>query len=123
MRYTLEEVANEFELWRQSRGNKKEPIPSHLWRKAKSLLPHYKNTPIRQALKISGKKFNEQFLNDKKGHEAPQGEGFASGFIDIAANQDHGKCELTLQGLRKSLQLKVNIKQLPEILPLLEGYL
>lgn len=122
MPYKLEEVVNEFESWRQKRVSKKEQIPVQLWAKAKALLPHHKRSHIQRALKISGQQFNE-YISHKKGSEALQIDGFASCLIDPAINHDDYKCELTLQGLRKSLQLKVSIKQLPEILSLLEGYL
>lgn len=118
----LEEVVNEFESWRQKRVSKTEAIPMQLWAKAKALLPHHKRSHIQQALRISGQQFNE-YISHKQGNEARQIDGFASCLIEPAINQEDYKCELTLQGFRKSLQLKVSIKQLPEILPLLEGYL
>lgn len=122
MQYNLEEVVNEFESWRQKRVSRKEQIPVQLWAMAKALLPHYKRSHIQRALRISGQQFNE-CLSHKKGNEATQIDGFVSCFIESATDQEDYKCELTLQGLRKSLLLKVSIKQLPEILPLLEGYL
>jgi hypothetical protein len=124
MLYTLEDVVKEFESWRQERISKKERIPSQLWHKTKSLLPHYKRSHIQRALKISGQQFNEQCLSHKQGNDVLQTDGFVAGVIEPAINKDeHCQCELTLKGLRKSLLLKVNIQQLPKILPLLEGYL
>jgi hypothetical protein len=103
MRYNLEAVVNAFESWRQKRVSRKEQIPVQLWAMAKALLPHYKRSDIQRALRISGQQFNE-CLSHKIGNEATEIDGFVSCFIESATNQEDYKCELTLQGLRKSLQ-------------------
>lgn len=142
----LEKVVKAFDEWRRNRVSKNQPTPDRLWAMVKELTPHYKKVVIQRALRVSGSQFNERVmggtskrnvlltkersgfdeycLNHPKDNKAPQIDGFVSGFIERATNKDaHDTCELTLQGLRKSLQLKVSIKQLPEILSLLEGYL
>lgn len=123
MQYKLEEVVSEFELWRQKRISKKEPIPGHLWTIAKTLLPHYKRAHIQRALRISGHQFSE-YLSHQKNNGPSQVDGFATLLIEPTANKTAEEtCEITLQGLRKSLHLNISINQLPQILPLLECYL
>ena len=118
--YKLEEVVKAFESWRATRLNKNEPIPDRLWVMVKTLIPHYKKVHIQKALRLSGGQFNKRCLQQ----DGVINEGFVEGVFEpfhrIDANKD---CELTLKGTRKSLHIKVTLSQLPEVLPIIEGYL
>ena len=50
---TIEEVANQFKVWRQNKSNKFEPIPPHLKDLVKQLLSSYSISQLAVALHIS----------------------------------------------------------------------
>jgi hypothetical protein len=53
----------------------------------------------------------------------PPKDGFAVGILDYVNSNDHEVCELTLKGRCKSLEIKTNIRQLPQIVAMMAGYL
>jgi len=59
---SLEQVEQEFILWRQSRRSPREAIPEYLWAKAVQLYPAYTTSVIRERLKISGSQLKQQLL-------------------------------------------------------------
>jgi hypothetical protein len=120
----LEEVVDAFESWRANRTSKNEPIPDRLWDMAKTLISDYKKAHIQRALRVSGSQFNKRCLNLQSSEDSPIKDGFVSGILDSVQNKDTDEhCELTLKGNHKSLHIKVSIKQLAQILPLMEGCL
>jgi hypothetical protein len=122
--YKLEEVVNAFESWRLNRLKRNEPIPERLWDMAKSLMPHYKKAHIQKALRLSGGQFNTRCLKQTNCETVRIKDRFVGVEILSLENKEADKwCGLTLKGERKSLDIRINIKQLPEVLPLIEGYL
>ena len=59
---SLEQVEQEFILWRQNRRNSREAIPQDLWKKAVQLYPAYKTPVICKRLKLSGGELRQQML-------------------------------------------------------------
>lgn len=116
---TLEEVCQAFEDWRINRSSRREPIPTYLWDMARALLSHYKATTIRKALHLSGEQFKQHCTVVKKAEVTPKQK---DGFAEILLPQVES-CELTLQGKRNRLSIKISTQQLPVVLPLLEAYL
>jgi len=121
---TLEEVREAFELWRASRL-KRGPIPESLWLMVQELRPHYKKSRITKALRINGAQLElgcQKHSADKK-----TSDGFAIGhFSHPSSNmmqQTYQRCELTLTGLHRSLQMNIELSQLAHVLPLVERYL
>lgn len=126
--YTLEDVVAAFESWRANRANRKEQIPDKLWSMAKALLPYYKKAHIQKALRLSGRQFNKRCLPQQQQQQhddytTMQNDGFVSDVLPMQSIYDDDKCELTLQGMRKSLCIKVSITQISQVLTLVEGYL
>lgn len=52
-KHTLESVQQEFESWRSSRTNKREPIPSDLWKAATDLCREYSIARVSRQLGLS----------------------------------------------------------------------
>lgn len=124
MMYRLEEVVNAFESWRVSRLKRNEPIPDSLWTMAKSLVPHYTKAHIQRALRLSGGQFNARCLQQHHSEGVTIKDRFVEGVFEPVQSKDADKwCDLTLKEERKSLEIRVSIKQLPDVLPLIEGYL
>lgn len=117
---SLDKVYKAFEDWRANRSSRREHIPAHLWVMVRALLPSYKQSTICKALHLSGGQFKRHCLDVKAQSQAvEQNDGFAEAFLpQLTAN-----CELTLQGARKTLSIKIPPQQLSVVLPLLEAYL
>ncbi|NBP03440.1 MAG: hypothetical protein EBU90_25795 [Proteobacteria bacterium] len=124
--YTLEEVVEAFNIWRLERENKSTPIPDKLWEMTKTLVPYYKKVKIQTALRISGSQFYKNCINGNEiKSDIAKPDGFAVGtfmpYLSTSINNDF--CELTLKGQHKSLQIKINIKNISSVLPLVDKYL
>lgn len=120
--YTLEETSLAFSAWRSNKENKGCKIPEDLWHGVQGLLPHYKKSQICKALQISGSQLNKRCLPltaPKEGNSKDN--GFAEAALANLPQRD--LCELTLQGTRKTLSLKIQPDKLAYLLPLLEPYL
>ena len=50
---TIEQVAHQFQIWRQNKTSKFDPIPTHLQDLITQLLPHYRQQTIMRQLNIS----------------------------------------------------------------------
>jgi len=122
--HTLEEVVGAFESWRASRVRKNEPIPDRLWAITKALVPYYKKAHIQKALRLSGSQFNERCMTcDEQNTNVAPGDSFAVGTFCPQQCLHDEVCELTLNGIHKSLQIKINIQNIAPILSLVERYL
>lgn len=123
---TLEEVMNAFESWRTKRV-KRGPIPTALWLMVEELIPHYKKSRITEALRINRAQLELGCKKNHQHHKTTQS-GFAVGYFSqqtygIMQKQEAQRCELTLKGARKSLQISIDVTQLAHVLPLVEGCL
>lgn len=117
---TLDKVCSAFEDWRANRSNRREHIPLHLWGMVRLLLPRYKRSTICKALHLSGGQVKRHCLDVKtEARAVEQNDGFAEAFLPLST----ADCELTLQGARKTLSIKIPPQQLSVVLPLLEAYL
>lgn len=121
--HTLEEVVEVFNSWRLQRKHKSIPIPKELWSKATALIPHYQQTDIVKALRISGGQFKKHCINNEDKKIEDSAAGFAVGTVIPTLSNNNDECELILKGQNKSLQIKINIQNVAAILPLIEGYL
>jgi hypothetical protein len=125
---TIEEVRDTFESWRVNRASKNTPLPEFLWSLAKELVPHYKRSHIQRALRINSAQFKEHCLASVPIEDEPsaliEDSGFVSGYYEpIEHKAPNEPCELTLQGMHKTLHIKATLPQLSHILSLVERYL
>ena len=117
---TLEEVCKAFDDWRANRSSRRARIPTHLWIMVRALRPHYNRSTICKALHLNGGQFKRYCIDVKFDEQsAEQNDGFAEAFLPMPT----ADCELTLQGTRKTLSIKISPQQLSVVLPLLEAYL
>jgi len=69
---TIEHVAHQFQIWRQNKTSKFDPIPTHLKDLITQLLPHYRQQTIMRQLNISSTTLSSikksYRLNHKKSH-------------------------------------------------------
>jgi hypothetical protein len=69
---TIEQVAHQFQIWRQNKIRKFDPIPTHLKDLITQLLPHYRQQTIMRQLNISSTTLSSikksHLLNHKKSH-------------------------------------------------------
>jgi len=69
---TIEQVAHQFQIWRQNKISKFDPIPTHLKDLITQLLPHYRQQTIMRQLNISSTTLSSikksHRLNHKKSH-------------------------------------------------------
>jgi hypothetical protein len=67
---TIEHVAHQFQIWRQNKTSKFDPIPTHLKDLITQLLPHYRQQTIMRQLNISSTTLSSitksHLLNHKK---------------------------------------------------------
>jgi hypothetical protein len=121
---TLEAVAEAFEQWRKERIRINEPVPARLWEMVQSLSSDYKIRQIQKALSLNTPQVNKYLKpSDKRTNIESTLNNFAVGtlFPKPHINDDH--CELTLQGVNKSLRIKINIQNIAPVLSLMEQYL
>jgi surfactin synthase thioesterase subunit len=117
---TLDKVCKAFEDWRANRSSQRELIPERLWMMVRALLPHYHRSKICAALHLSGGQFKQHCLDVKiESQSIDQNDGF----IETLLPMQQADCEITLQGTRKTLRMKIPPQQLSVVLPLLEAYL
>jgi len=121
---TLEAVAEAFKQWRKERLRINEPVPARLWEMVQSLSSDYKIRKIQKALSLTTPQVNK-YLKPRVKHtniELTQN-NFAVGTLNSKPDINDEHCELTLQGVNKSLQIKINIKNIAPVLSLMERYL
>ncbi|NDA63455.1 MAG: hypothetical protein EBX50_15655 [Chitinophagia bacterium] len=124
MTHNIEAVVAAFESWRATRQSRSEAIPEHLWSMAKKLVPYYKKSHIQSALRISGKHFKAYCLVEDITTSQATISGFASATMTAAMIGVHeDNCELTLNGVHRSLSIKTSIGHLSKVLSAVEGYI
>jgi len=57
---TLESVKIQFQIWRDNKKNRNEPIPDELWKSAGMLLDHYRLTQITNELRLKSNDFKQK---------------------------------------------------------------
>jgi len=106
---SLEEVRDQFEDWRHTRKNRREPIPSQLWKAAVKLSDSYSMHSISKALRLNYSdlkaRVDEQFAADKA-KALP-----AADFIDLGCSQNFFESECIVQmqtvcGLKMKMSVK-----------------
>ena len=108
---TLEQVVNEFTLWRSNRTNRSYPTPSYLWRSAAQLAGRYNQTAICKALSISGSQFKEKVIPIIQERQFVTAKPATQVLPDAA--------QLTVSSENRSLQIQIPTHQLATILPLI----
>jgi hypothetical protein len=57
---TLESVKNQFQIWRDNKKIRNEPIPDELWKSSGMLLDHYRLTKITNELRLKSNDFKQK---------------------------------------------------------------
>lgn len=117
---TLETVQQAFKEWRANKIDRKGHIPQQLWEMVKALLAHHKPGVLRTALGISSQQLRRYCTTHDVGPVVPAQH---DGFIEARISPPSSDCQLTLQGLNRTLRIALPVEQLANVLPLLEAYL
>jgi len=116
---TLEEACKAFSDWRSNKRSRSERIPERLWVTVKELRQHYNDSTLRKALHLSGDQFKKYCFDVVTSAKSIDNN---DGFVEALLPMPTANCELTLQGRRKTLSIKIPPQQLSIVLPLLESY-
>lgn len=117
---TIEEVSAAFAAWRSNKQGSY-LIPEALWAQVRLLQTHYSRSRICKALQINYVNFDKHCgSNVGRDMVLADQEHFVEVPIPIIPTEAY---EITLQGSRRALTLKVPNAQLSHVLPILEGYL
>ncbi len=108
---TLEQVVNEFALWRSKRTNRSYPTPSYLWRSVAQVADSYNQTAICKALSISGSQFKDKVIPIIQERQFVTAEPKAQVRPETS--------QLTMSSAGRSLQIQLPTTQLATILPLI----
>jgi hypothetical protein len=106
---SLEEVRDQFEDWRRTRKNRRDPIPPRLWKAAVKLAGSYSIHSISKALRLNYSDLkdhvDEQFAADEV-KALP-----AAGFIDLGCGQSffESECLLEMQNAC-GLKMKMSVR-------------
>ena len=114
----LDKVYEAFTKWRANKNNGSECIPEYLWEMVEKLQLNYKRSTICKTLGLSTAQFKKYCLGTLKSSIAQD-----DGFVEAVLPTSTPHCEISLQGKRNTLSIKILPQQLSMILPLLETYL
>lgn len=81
--HQLTQVANCFDVWRQTRTTRAEPIPPHLWEQAIALTALFPLTRVARRLRVSGGELKKRCAAHHAMRSAPP--STALGFVDVTA--------------------------------------
>lgn len=106
---SLEEVGDQFEDWRRTRKNRRDPIPPQLWKSAVNLAGSYSIHSISKALRLNYSdlkdRVDQQFGADKA-KALP-----AAGFIDLGCSQSFFESECIVQMQNAGgLKMKMSVR-------------
>jgi len=116
----LDKVYEAFTKWRTNKNNSSERVPRYLWDMVEKLQINYKPSTICKTLGLSGAQFKKYGLGTQAIKNSIAEE---DGFVEAVLPTSTPHCEISLQGKRNTLSIKLLPQQLPMILPLLETYL
>jgi hypothetical protein len=113
-----------FQDWRTNRVKGKDVIPPSLWEMALSLYPDHKSSEICKRLHLSGGQFKAQLNRKKAVALKPGKDGFVMATTEVPSAGIHGSTPLEeatikVEGVNRSLSLKLAIKDIPQMLPAL----
>lgn len=112
---TLKVVGDLFQEWRNTRLNRTELIPERLWGLAVDLYPEHKRSRICKHLRLCASDFKRRLVLAGK---IESSDGFVLADSESkAALQPSVDVELTVQGQGRSLNMRVNINTLSQVLP------
>ena len=115
---TLDELKGKFSDWRANKKNLSEPVPPELWADIQVLLREYPSSRLCRELKITYGQLKNKGLIERK----PTAQLKSTDFLKIESTL-RGVGELTLQGEKRSLYLKIELSSLGQVLPFLATYL
>lgn len=115
---TLDELKGKFSDWRANKKNLSEPVPPQLWADILVLLKDYPSSVLCRELKITYGQLKNKGLIEEK----PATQLKSTDFLKIESTL-RGFGELTLQGEKRALHLKIELSSLGQVLPLLATYL
>ena len=81
--HQLIQVANCFDVWRQTRTTRAEPIPPHLWEQAIALTALFPLTRVARCLRVSGGELKKRCAAHHAARSAPA--STTLGFVDVTA--------------------------------------
>jgi len=81
--HQLTQVANYFDVWRQTRTTRAEPIPPHLWEQAIALTAMFPLTRVARCLHVSGGELKKRCAAHLATRSAPT--STALDFVDVTA--------------------------------------
>ena len=119
---SLDRVEQAFNDWRSKRINRKSAIPLRLWEMAVALYPGHKSSEICKRLNLSGGQFKAQLVRKQACSTNGGGSEFvvaSSGAPPLEFNPPVVLKEttITVQGINRSLTLKLATEDIPEVLP------
>lgn len=115
---TLDELKKKFSDWRANKKNLSEPVPPQLWADIQVLLKAYPASLICKELKITYGQLKNKGLIERE----PVTQLKSTDFLKIESSL-RGFGELTLQGEKRVIHLKIELSSLGQVLPFLATYL
>lgn len=115
---TLDELKKKFSTWRDNKKHPSEPVPPPLWTEIQVLLREYPAHILCRELKITSRQLKNKGLIEEK----PATQLKSTDFLKIESTL-RGFGELTLQGEKRALHLKIELSSFGQVLPFLATYL
>jgi hypothetical protein len=115
---TLDELKEKFSDWRANKKTLSEPVPPQLWADIQVQLKAYPAARLCKELKITYGQLKNKGLIESK----PATQLKSSDFLKIESSL-RGFGELTLQGEKRALHLKIELSSIGQVLPFLATYL
>jgi hypothetical protein len=106
---SLGEVRDQFEDWRRTRKNRREPIPARLWKTAVELADSYSINSISKALRLSYSDLKYRVHEQSVGNNVKPVP--AAEFIDLGCSRNFFQSECTVElqdatGLKMKMSLR-----------------
>lgn len=113
-RPTIKTVQKHFEAWRSGRGNKREPIPRHLWQAAVDLCQEYSIAQVSRQLRLS---YTDLKKKMRKDDSLPQQ------FVEIDTSSLAGQWQIECSRIDGSCLRMTGNGRPPEVDTLLKAFL
>jgi len=110
----LETVQKQFEAWRSSRSNKREPIPQHLWQAAAGLCREYSIARVCRKLHLSHTDLKKKI---------PKNDSLSKWFVEIDTSRFAGQWQIECRRIDGSRMRMAGTGQPLEIDALLRTFL
>jgi hypothetical protein len=99
---SLASVKQQFQIWRDNRKKKNEPIPDYLWKAAGELVDHFKFGDITKTLRLKSNDFKKNIarLNSDKTLPEPTYIENEPGFVElktIPVQNSYSQCNIEIE--------------------------